>query len=293
MTVRINGYPIDLTLSEGYEFQNEITDIPVEKGSPITDHIKALPRTIELEGIVSDTPIGTIARDSTRVTEAGKPKPSQDAYQRLVAIADGGEPVTIEVGRGKFTDMGLESLSTPYTKDKSKALFFTVKFKKIRIIVNSRTNIRSSSRGGSRKKNFGLSSGIKMAGQAVKWLKNSNIGRLVGSFVGTDAITVKNGKYYHEDGKQLTPKEKEAFLKYKQDKAHRNFQNKSDGLDSIRADRAQSIMDDKNVHPGRTVDKAAFSGPTSEPKQEKKKEPFKNFAGVEIPEYVPPRFGNS
>lgn len=290
MTVRINGYPIDLTLSEGYEFQNEITNFPVEKGAPITDHIKALPRTIEFEGIVSDTPIGAIARDSTRLTEAGKSKPSQDAYQRLVAIADGGEPVTIEVGRGKFTNMGMESLSTPMSRDKSKGLFFTVRFKKIRIIENSRTNIRSSSAGGSRKVNFGLSSGVKLAGQAVKWLKNSNVGRLLGSFVGTDAIIVKNGKYYHENGKQLTPQEKEAFLKYKQMKAHRDFQNKSDGLDSLREQRAQSIMDDKNVHPGRTVDKAAFSGPTS---RDKKPEKFKNFAGVEYPEYVPPRFGNS
>lgn len=288
MLVKINGYPIDLTVSEGYEFQNQITDIPVEKGSPITDHIKALPRVIELEGVVSNTPIGPIAKDASRRTEVGKPSPSQDAYQRLVAIADGGEPVTIEVGRGKFTDMGLESLSTPLARDKSKGLYFTVKFKKIRIIVNSRT-IRAASPGGGRRVKFGLSSGIKMANQAVKWLKDSNIGRLVGGLVGTDAITVKNGKYYHENGKPLTKKEKEAFLAYKkqkaQQKAHQDFQNSSDGRDNLRADRAQSIMDDKNTHPGRTVDKAAFSGPTSKPK---------SFGDVEpLPAYVPPRLGNS
>lgn len=48
---------IDVTPTRGYERTAEVTEHPVEDGSPIGDHIKLSNGVVTLEGIISNTPI--------------------------------------------------------------------------------------------------------------------------------------------------------------------------------------------------------------------------------------------
>lgn len=48
---------LDATISERHVRRNEITAHPVEVGVDITDHVRRLPASIEIQGIVSNTPI--------------------------------------------------------------------------------------------------------------------------------------------------------------------------------------------------------------------------------------------
>lgn len=48
---------IDATPSQGYEATAEATEHPVERGAPITDHVRPNNPTITLEGIISNTPV--------------------------------------------------------------------------------------------------------------------------------------------------------------------------------------------------------------------------------------------
>lgn len=142
MTIRISGYPIDLAITEDHSFDSEVTEYPVESGADVSDNIRNKPLEITLEGIVSDTPIGAIAQDPTRKPEAGAPLPSRDAYNRIIAIRDAREPVTIETSLGKFERMALTKIGIPRDRTTGKALKFTVSFKQLNIVTNSRSTVR-------------------------------------------------------------------------------------------------------------------------------------------------------
>jgi len=142
--VRINGYPIDVAITEGHQFDSEVTKYPVEQGSDVSDNIRNLPVVITLEGVVSDTPIGAIALDQTRRPEAGSAAPSVDAYQRIIAIRDEKEPIEIETSLGKFDSMVLTSLGITRDRDTGKALRFTAQFEQVIIKKNARITVRVS-----------------------------------------------------------------------------------------------------------------------------------------------------
>lgn len=161
MTISIDGYPIDLAISEDHNFESEVTKYPAESGSKLTDNIQNNPAEITLEGVVSDTPIGKIATDPTRqftlasVGGSGNGRFSSDAYERLLAIREAREPVTIETTLGKFDSMALTKLSVPISKDTGRALRFTVTFTQIEIKVNKRTTSRVAVPNGTGKTNGG------------------------------------------------------------------------------------------------------------------------------------------
>lgn len=140
--IRINGYPIDLALTEDHSFESAVTEYPVESGADISDNIRNKPLEITLEGIVSDTPIGAIALDATRRVESGQASPSLDAYTRLLAIREAREPVTVETSLGKFEHMALTHLGVPRDRATGKALKFTVTFRQVRIVQNTRVTVR-------------------------------------------------------------------------------------------------------------------------------------------------------
>ncbi len=125
--VKIAGYPIDLARSEEIRYPSKITSHPAESGTDFTDHIKNDPIEITLECLVSDTPIGAIATDTTRSNLDGR-KPSEDAHARMVAVRDARIPVVVECSKGTFENMGLESLTEPANSSTTGGLTFTVRF---------------------------------------------------------------------------------------------------------------------------------------------------------------------
>lgn len=129
--ITIDGYTIDAALTEGHALNSEVTDDPVETGSPITDHTRKLPDEITLECIVSDTPL-------SGVTRAPGTKPTTDAYAVLLGIRDRAEPVTITTSLGTHPNMILKSLSIPRKATDGRSLRFTAGFKQVRIITNVR-----------------------------------------------------------------------------------------------------------------------------------------------------------
>lgn len=137
--ITINGFAIDASLSEDHTFDNEITEYPIEDGSVITDHVRRKPTQVVIEGLVSDTPLETIAA----LREAGT-KPSADALQELLGISDDGEPVTIETSLQTYTQMMLLSLVIPRDSMTVNSLRFRATFKEILLVTNERTTVEVS-----------------------------------------------------------------------------------------------------------------------------------------------------
>jgi hypothetical protein len=54
----IGSVAVDAVLREVHHLAGEATTHPVESGSDISDHYRPAPRAVELEGVITDTPIG-------------------------------------------------------------------------------------------------------------------------------------------------------------------------------------------------------------------------------------------
>lgn len=150
--VTIDSLTVDATLSELHTTEVELTDHPVETGANVVDHARRKPDGVQIEGIVSNTPLGLTPKPFFRYDEdtpQGRPffevlnDPDLDptraetAFAQLQALADG-TPITIRTTLREYTDMVLESLSVPRSVQLGNAVQFTAKFRQVRF-VSSRT----------------------------------------------------------------------------------------------------------------------------------------------------------
>lgn len=137
MSVLIDGFLIDVAIQEVHEYPSEVTSHPVEDGADVTDHIRNRPITVSLQGVVSDTPIGSVANER----EADS-LPSDDALAKLEQVRAAREPVTITSSLGSFQNMALQTLSVPTNASTGDALRFRAVFTQIELVTNERTTIR-------------------------------------------------------------------------------------------------------------------------------------------------------
>lgn len=153
--VTIDGYPIDGALSERMTYETEITENEVEKGAPVTDHMRPKVPVLEIEGIVSDTPIGKIALDPSRRTLDGNTLPSQDAFNRFTLLQANPRLIVVVCSYGKLERMGMELFSPVKDFKTTKALKFTMKLRQVNIIENLRTTVKTAVPNGQGKQNLG------------------------------------------------------------------------------------------------------------------------------------------
>ncbi len=151
--VSIDGYPVDLFVTEEHAFEADVTEHPVERGGVVTDNTRLKPPTLSLEGVVSDSPLGTVATDPSRT---GSSLPSEDALAKLMQIRDAREPVVITTALRRYENMGLVSLSIPKSAGTGKALRFKASFKQITIVSNKRTTVKTAAPRSKKKTKRGL-----------------------------------------------------------------------------------------------------------------------------------------
>ena len=159
--VMIDNYLIDVTLSEDHKFESEVTEYPVESGSTVSDNIRPKPIMVTMEGLVSNTPLASMAAvrrtrppaeaallalgsvgaaGALRAASSGV-KTSEEAYQHLLTIYERREPVTIRTSLGTFENMALESLNFPRSSGEPDGLRFTASFKQIVVVKNKRVKV--------------------------------------------------------------------------------------------------------------------------------------------------------
>lgn len=146
----IGGFELDASVNETHSFESEVTDHPVEKGADVTDHVRARPIMLMIEGVVSDSPIGDI-RDRRSVTTS----PSNDALAHLLDIRDKREPIVVETALKVYENMVLQSLEIPRSASTGEALRFRATFKQVQLVTNLRTTIFVAFPSGAKKVNRG------------------------------------------------------------------------------------------------------------------------------------------
>lgn len=166
----IDNFLIDASLSESHNRESEVTEFPVESGADFTDHIRQLPVEIEIEGIVSATPIGRVAL--LRDLDGGSGiLPTEEALAHLERIFERRQPVTVQTDLQLYERMAMTSLQIPRDRETGKALRFTATFRQIRVITNQRIARRADPIGGGNQKLGPKPAGVDETHQMVYTLR--------------------------------------------------------------------------------------------------------------------------
>ena len=144
MLVYIDGWPMDLVVSQDAVYPGEVTEHAVDADADPSDHIRNGAMELTLACIVSDTPIGEIELHPTRAAEPVAPLHSEAAFEKLLEIRGRRRPVTIETPRRTYDSMGMTQLERHESVESAGGALFTVSFKHVRFMQNRRVTVRAA-----------------------------------------------------------------------------------------------------------------------------------------------------
>lgn len=122
----IASLEFDALLDENHEWSNDITANPVERGSPVADHIIENPDKFRLTAMVGESSLLGSADGAESLT--------QKAFDTLRELCKKGETVTVYTKYMTYEDMGISSVGVPRSNANGDSLTFSIEFAKIRIV---------------------------------------------------------------------------------------------------------------------------------------------------------------
>ena len=119
----IGGISIDITQRINEEYENIITQNPIEDGSPTTDHIANLPPKITIEGGFSDVRMTNLVGPAVNPTLARKGL-AKDQFDRLLELSISRDTFNVMDGFHLFKNMQFKNIQLQ--KDRPGfSIFFT------------------------------------------------------------------------------------------------------------------------------------------------------------------------
>ncbi len=212
--IRIDGYLTDGCLSEEEQLESQITDFPTESGAVKSDHINNLPITLEVEFVVSDTPIG----DAASARDAGV-VPTNEARAFLTTLWEARRPFNVEVGGRAYPDMVFTSLRFPRDSQTGDALRATASLRRFEVVEVRRVSVAlTKRRRGVARGKKGASMWLCPPGWAVSASdaeNRRNKCRRVETrsiSVNGDPWNIKPSLVFADNGKELTDEEKSRLM---------------------------------------------------------------------------------
>ena len=157
---------VDATIQRTTSYENDITMFPVENGPDITDHIRTKPITMQIDGVISNTPLSVEAQKAALVTSGGSfvnktiggfkgasaavgagsgklgsklfdngGSPAELARKKLEGLIFNRAPIRISVGKKILDNMVMTRLSIPEDNQTGQAFKFSATFQQIRIVT--------------------------------------------------------------------------------------------------------------------------------------------------------------
>lgn len=118
---KVGSVELDATLVENHRYSSNVTTYPIESGPILTDHIVNEPVIINLEGIVTDTPLLILSPFNRSI----------DAFNRLIEIHRNREIVTVVTGLKTYQNMAITSFEVPRNVDTGQSLRFNIELQEI------------------------------------------------------------------------------------------------------------------------------------------------------------------
>ena len=126
------GDPINLDASvrEVHSLEGEVSDHPVETGVDIVDNYRVLPRKLQIEGVVTNSPLSTAFPGSSLINSAiglisGDVAPLVNAWQEFERFFDEAVVLTITTSLRDYENMVLVGLEVTRDAENAEKLTFT------------------------------------------------------------------------------------------------------------------------------------------------------------------------
>jgi hypothetical protein len=166
----IGGFEIDAFFVESYNFSNRMTNLTVEEGSNISDHVVEEPDTIDIEAFIGATKFETFTGDvPADLSEVEIPEDSKSrirqAYHELLRMKRARQPVDVVTGLDTFTNMVIVSLNISRDVETGADLPFSMSFQKIDTVKSEETQINSSPSSSSASDQAGGTASVGTAGK--------------------------------------------------------------------------------------------------------------------------------
>jgi hypothetical protein len=143
----IGTFVVDAFLAEHYKFSNAVTDIPVEEGGNVADHIVEEQDVISVEAFIGNAAFEVITIDGNSVSNLEAPDRMarvRQAYQELKKLTKAKKLVDVVLGLETFTGMAITSFTIDREAETGANLPFTMEFKKLKIVHSDTARINAS-----------------------------------------------------------------------------------------------------------------------------------------------------
>jgi hypothetical protein len=153
---------LDCSVKETHSRESPATKFPVEDGTSISDDIILQPISLEIEGIISDTPLNLGQALLTSVATSvlpsvgviagagglalfnalqGSDSPSVAAFIQILKLQETKQPFDVITTLNRYTNMWIESISVPRDKDTARVIHFTMKLTQLIVVSPQTVNI--------------------------------------------------------------------------------------------------------------------------------------------------------
>jgi hypothetical protein len=127
---KIGEIVVDAFLQETHEMRAKATEHPVEDGTSVVDHVQLQPTTLQIEGVVSNTPLDFIGMPIISAI-GGDNDHAQKTFEKLEKLFADRQPITIATTLKSYKNMVLENISIQRNAKTSGALRFSCSAKQI------------------------------------------------------------------------------------------------------------------------------------------------------------------
>jgi hypothetical protein len=146
-TAELDICVIDCVLTEHYSFGNSVTEIPIEDGSVVSDHVRENSDEIQIKAFIGNTEFVALPPDLSALPDTAPGDPMErirDAYQRLLRLKRERQPVDVVLGLDTFHNMVITTFDIDREAATGKNLPFDMTFKNIKIVKSEKTAINAS-----------------------------------------------------------------------------------------------------------------------------------------------------
>jgi hypothetical protein len=170
-----NTITIDAAATETHGGKVNITDHPVEKGAPPTDHVRPLPRTLKVDGVIVDWPLAS-AGAKTDIALGKDPMGAGDgraAYlvELLHRLRDSATIFTVDTGVRSYSSMLIEEISVPRDKSTASGLRVQLQLKEVRFVDSQEVPLQKpKTDAGKKKTNAGKKNPESATAAEESWL---------------------------------------------------------------------------------------------------------------------------
>ena len=131
----------DCSLAETHTEDAEVTDHPVELGATISDHIRTLPVSVEINGLITNTPLvylaSLFAKSPVKMDLSFPVHDRVDAaYKKLIELKDGGALIDVVTSLRTYSDMAITSISVSRDAANGNVLNCTVALREIKTSIS-------------------------------------------------------------------------------------------------------------------------------------------------------------